>query len=291
MRLLQRPPVDYAIAQFLMRHSVRGGARLMSILRAAGRLKDRAVLHRLDNGEKLYVPLNDSYGWDGLMTSNYESQLMKILHEKIATINGEVTLIDCGADIGLVVASLVHRNKNIVCGFALEPNATSFEILKANTKMLPITVTPLNIALSDFIGTASLQAPIYDQSSQAQYIVVDRAGKVDVLTLDELGIKAMHLVVKIDVEGEELNVIKGGRLTIQAADTVLVAIEAHPVVAERTGIDPIVVLREINGLRPFSFCVAEQESVAIDLSRPFFDQVDLTEGVPVFNVVGISRAG
>jgi len=250
MRLLQQAPLVYEVARFMMRHRVRGGARLMAMLEASGRLAGRAVLRALANGTALYVPLGESY--DIMIVRSYERKLLDVLRDRIASLSGDVTLIDCGADIGLITAALADENPTINRVFAFEPNRCSFELLKTNARLLNTAVTPLNAAVSDFIGSASLKSPSYDETSYAKFIVPNPAGDIDVVTIDHLGVRDLHVVLKIDVEGAELNVVRGARTTIHAAQDVVVAFEANPVVVKRTGIDPTEVMRLLNKIRPFS---------------------------------------
>jgi FkbM family methyltransferase len=287
MRLLQHAPLVYEVARFMMRHRIRGGARLMAMLEASGRLAGRAVLRAFANGTTLYVPLGESY--DIMKVRSYERKLLDVLRDRIAGLSGDVTLIDCGADIGLITAALVDENLAINRVFAFEPNRSSFELLKTNARLLNAEVTPLNAAVSDFIGSASLKSPSYDETSYGKFIVPNTAGDIDVVTIDHLGVRDLHLVLKIDVEGAELNVVRGARSTIHVAQDVVVAFEANPRVVKRTGIDPSEVIRVLNEIRPFSFTAAEDTSVQLESGRPFFDQVGLQKSY-VFNVVGISQA-
>jgi hypothetical protein len=81
-------------------------------------------------------------------------------------------------------------------------------------------------------------------------------------------------------------VIRGAKQTIAKSPRVIVAIEAHPLVAARTGIDPINVLQELAAIRPFRFTVCETGQSNLDLSKPFFKQ--LPEKFYNCNVVAVS---
>jgi hypothetical protein len=62
----------------------------------------------------------------------------------------------------------------------------------------------------------------------------------------------------------------------------VVQIEAHPKVAQRTGIDPIECLRFIQAIRNCRFVVCESPSYPLSLDKPFFEQ--FTDG-KIYNVI------
>lgn len=66
--------------------------------------------------------------------------------------------------------------------------------------------------------------------------------------------------MKIDVEGGELAAIRGAMRTISQSRTVIVALEAHPSVVRRTGVDPVHCLRLLSSFRPFHYYCSEGES-------------------------------
>jgi hypothetical protein len=91
-----------------------------------------------------------------------------------------------------------------------------------------------------------------------------------------------HCIMKLDIEGGELDALIGARQCVAAARMVVIAIEAHPKVAVRTGRDPIEVLQYLTDIRGFEFMIAEVPEHRLDLSRPFFEQV---EPGRIYNIV------
>ena len=62
-----------------------------------------------------------------------------------------------------------------------------------------------------------------------------------------------------------MDVLRGAGETIRSAGACVIAIEAHPLVASRTGLDPVECLRFLESIRPFEFSVAETgESLSTD---------------------------
>ena len=142
------------------------------------------------------------------------------------------------------------------------------------------------MAVSEFTGCGALISPNYDGSHHARYLAQVPQGGFPVTTIDSLSMDAVDLLIKIDVEGGEIGVIRGAINTIKLAQSVVLSVEAHPKVFGRTGVDPIRVLKEIAAIRPFRFTVAEDGKSDLDLSKPFFAQVpDKTE---IYNIVGVS---
>ena len=74
------------------------------------------------------------------------------------------------------------------------------------------------------------------------------------------------------MEGAEAEVIRGAEATLRASAGFAVNFEAHPLVAGRTGVDPIEVCRQVNAIRPCVFRVCELPGLQLDLQRPFFEQ-------------------
>lgn len=118
---------------------------------------------------------------------------------------------------------------------------------------------------------------------------VGESGSVEITSLDEVLPKTNaneNLVLKIDVEGFELDVLLGAEQLLRSAPVFVVAFEAHPDVVARTGVDPIECLRFLAGLRPCRFLLAEAPEIQLTVERPFFDQVP---GGQILNVIAVSH--
>ena len=102
--------------------------------------------------------------------------------------------------------------------------------------------------------------------------------RIDDLDLDYEKI----LVIKVDVEGGEIDVIDGSLASLRRAQEFIVVFEANGRVFQRTQVDPITIIERVRSIRPCRFYVAEAPSVQIDLTRRFFDQFPSGH---VFNVI------
>jgi FkbM family methyltransferase len=173
---------------------------------------------------------------------------------------------DCGAHIGLISAKVCARSKSIARVIAIEPNSDVLPVLQRNMAALRVPATTACCAVADFVGTGRLESPPYDKQPTGLYLV-EGEGPVRVTTVDSFGVFGGDVVMKIDVEGGERRVIEGARRTIQSAERCVIAVEAHPNVAARTGMDPVEYVRLLESIRPFEFTIAETGR-RVDSSAP-----------------------
>ena len=88
----------------------------------------------------------------------------------------------------------------------------------------------------------------------------------------DLDIPKTHaIVLKIDVEGSELAILRGARNVLTQAAHFVVLFEAHRDVQARSGNDPIECLRFLQSLRPCKWMLSADDS-ALSLEHPFFQQ-------------------
>jgi len=165
-------------------------------------------------------------------------------------------LFDCGADIGTFSALVCSKTSRVAQVVAFEPNPDVSEFLEHNLSQLRVPSEAITKAVSCFEGTGRLEFPHYDHSDHGRFLVPGD-GPVEVVTIDGVGVRGGDVAIKIDVEGGELEVLKGAAGTISAVRNCVISFEGHPRVAQRLKRDPIECLRFLQSLRPFSFVVAE----------------------------------
>jgi FkbM family methyltransferase len=258
---------------------IRGGDFLMRVAARAGVL-DVVVKHRL--GPVTFgVPIGH-LRWDHRHLENYEAQTIECLCKTIADYK-DVTLFDCGADVGVFAALMCSKSDRLASVIAFEPNANRTEVLSWNMSQLPVRSQVIAKAVGSFNGRGRLENPAYDPASDVARFLVPGDGPIEVTTVDGCGVRGGDVAIKIDVEGGELEVLHGAKETIGAARACAVSLEAHPLVAARTGCDPVECLRFLKSIRPFSFFVAET-SARIATSEPL-----LRDGqTEVWNIIGES---
>jgi FkbM family methyltransferase len=188
---------------------------------------------KLASGDHLYVDLREKmcmpYFFDGCLPHERgtESLCRKVLHE------GAV-FVDIGANVGYftrLAGTLVGPSGRV---FAFEPMPRAYWLLQLNTKR--------------FSNTRLFQAAVSDQPGEQTFYVRSSgdlssldpgpdavAVRVAVTTLDNTlsGLERLDLI-KIDVEGFEPEVLRGGREVI-ASRRPLVCFEYLPTFAEKRG--------------------------------------------------------
>ena len=139
-------------------------------------------------------------------------EIVRVIGSKYEPTN----LVDVGANIGVVAQQMVHYfpKSHIFC---FEPCKTSFcNLAKTFEKLERVSCFP--VALSDFIGTAELHKYNNDLCNtlipglSEPWLESVESETVEVITLDQF-VKDRNLnridVLKIDVEGNELSVLRG----------------------------------------------------------------------------------
>jgi FkbM family methyltransferase len=162
------------------------------------------------------------------------------------------TFVDVGAHVGffsLLGAKLVGGAGRVI---AVEPDPGNAESLRRNLELNQYDQVHVEqVALGAEAGTAEL----YIAEDSGQHSLLARSGKsvsVEVRTLDELWTAADMPpldVIKIDVEGAELDMLRGAKETLRRWPRVVVLMDIHP----RLGVSPAEVLDALSevGLEVF----------------------------------------
>ena len=120
---------------------------------------------------------------------------------------GAKRVVDVGAHIGTVSIPLAKLGKNVV---AFEPSPESFKYLIRNAELNGVTIDARNKGLADTPGRAHSVAR---QSGNAGAHTLEAGDEIKVSTLDAEIQDADF--IKIDVEGMELAVLKGGQALLE----------------------------------------------------------------------------
>ena len=124
-------------------------------------------------------------------------------------------VLDIGANIGNHTIYFV-KQKNAQEIFCFEPVKNTFDILKKNVEInnLQSKVQLFNVGVGEKNGNAALKHYNINNIGTAQ-IRFDMNGDIPVVSIDDLKIDKKINFVKIDVEGFELNVVKGMTETLK----------------------------------------------------------------------------
>lgn len=129
---------------------------------------------------------------------------------------------DVGANIGYFSSLMSKRagSEGVVLSF--EPNPQILEILKANTSNLK-NISLHTVALSEGDGLETLYAPSgYVENRGLASLSGEKASaiaRVELKTLDSFNVQPR--ILKMDVEGHELQVLKGAVCTLKTAEHVV----------------------------------------------------------------------
>jgi FkbM family methyltransferase len=182
---------------------------------------------------KICTLKNDNYISDFLRNGQfYEKFFMAILTNIISK---DKNMMDIGANIGLwsiTYSTILYRNCKI---FAFEPQEKIYNCLKKN-KLLnnAQNIITYNFGLSD-TNTTHYMNVSYDQQTNFGSIKINvpdtnisdtNTIKIECRIGDELNLQNIGFI-KIDIEGHELQAIKGLKNTILTYKPIIIFIEIH----------------------------------------------------------------
>jgi FkbM family methyltransferase len=189
-------------------------------------LPERDIAIKLNSDATFEFPYGDGY-WSKLLNRSYcyEDEL-ELLFKDSADV--DYTLIDCGANFGywsVLISSAPYGSHKVI---AIEPSSQNFAKLKNNAVINGNRFDAMRCAIGAARGTARLSGTKHEAFS----IAGDAAGggeEVPVIALDNLlddgkiSPEGKYLI-KLDVEGVEIEAIKGGMRLLQG-DSVLLCEE------------------------------------------------------------------
>lgn len=187
--------------------------------RAVGRLARAAPaprVVRLPWGLTIEVPPDDAVGDAIARAGVYDLTVTEALWRLCDA--GELTL-DVGGNLGYMTSVLGRAVGPTGEVIVIEPNPQVLPLLqrnierwRSNAASAPIQLVP--VALSATAGTAHLQAPA-DHNLGTASLGLDGV-EVQTQTLDDLVAGRTVGVMKLDVEGHELDVLRGGETTVRS---------------------------------------------------------------------------
>ena len=176
---------------------------------------------------EMFLDINDGgIGRALYVHGGREKEFMLLLEEEV---QADDVCLDLGANIGYTTLTMASKAKHVL---AVEPDPHNFRILKEN------------IRLNEYSDKVDIyQKAISDRDSHTEFWIADRPNlnsmqktkhskkKIDVVTetlSTFLGSTAINFI-KMDVEGHEVEILKGGRDYFAASrQHVKILIEVHP---------------------------------------------------------------
>jgi len=147
----------------------------------------------------------------------YEKEELENLFHFLNSLQGvfeKSLVLDIGANIGNHAVFFSEKFQKVI---AFEPNPSTFYLLKFNTSQLP-NITVFNFGLGNEDGSFKMSERLANKGGNSIHLLTstDDLIEVQIKKLDDILIDAKDIsLMKIDVEGFEHKVLKGGESVIK----------------------------------------------------------------------------
>ncbi|MBR1142221.1 FkbM family methyltransferase [Bradyrhizobium sp. AUGA SZCCT0431] len=247
-------------------------------------LPERDIDVRLNSDATFAFPYGDGY-WSKLLNRSfaYENELELLFRESVDV---DYTLLDCGANYGYWSVLVSSKPFGSHKAIAIEPSGQNFPKLANNARLNGNRFEVMKCAIGAARGTARLSGTKHEAFS----IAGDQTAgeEVPVIALDNLiddgkVTAGGKFLIKLDVEGVEIEAMKGGKRLLEADSVIL---------CEEHGNDPQhTVSRYILDQTPLKLIVYDPRSnrleTVTDLS--ILDRIKVSTHVG-YNVFGTASA-
>ncbi len=199
------------------------------------------------------------------------------LAEFIAHCSQDLYLFDLGAHFGLFSLAATHFGGPRARAVAVEPSRMAGRLLTVQAKLngMADRLRVVHAAVGATRGWKKMLpvgviadgylVPADGRESESDYVDV-RVVTIDYLA-EDLGVIPTH--IKIDVEGAEAAVLRGGQRVLAARPAPILFIELHNAILRQRGDDPQEVLQLLNSAGYDRLCVAGRDTTTDDLgARP-----------------------
>jgi len=186
-------------------------------------LPERNIAIKLNSDATYECPYGDGY-WSKLLNRSfrYEDELELLFKNSVGV---DYTLIDCGANFGYWSVLISSRPYGSHKAIAIEPSSQNFSKLANNAKINGNRFEVMKCAIGAARGTARLSGTKHEAFSIAGD--ANSGGEpVPVIALDNLIDDGKvspggKYLIKLDVEGVEIEAIKGGKRLLQGDSVIL----------------------------------------------------------------------
>lgn len=185
----------------------------------------------------------NSYPPVDMIRDTFEVETTKLFRE---IIEPGSTIIDVGAHVGYytLLAARLAGNAGLV--YAFEPEPQNHELLVQNVDLNGYTnVIPISKVVSNEPGTATLFLTSFDSGRHSTYqsnIRDTESIQVPSTTIDQFfeSIESPQIdLIKIDVEGAELDVLLGMEQLLNGPRALKIIMEFNPTLLLTAGVDPL----------------------------------------------------
>lgn len=172
--------------------------------------------------------------WHKLLPPEREPLFLYMLRQ---VVKPGVTFIDIGSNDGRESIAALRASKGQIKIFLIEPDAENLFQAKKNIercqKRHSSKVSYLNSCISDRIGKGTFYK--LPNASHLNSVATNRKGQVpieaDFITLDELMRQkniSSPIVIKMDIEGHEVEALRGASTILEAIPEAYILMEVHP---------------------------------------------------------------
>ena len=195
---------DNFIIKYLLRYFIRKN----NFNKAKDKMPNFAILN------------NDYVSMDILIDGYYELKELKVLFGWLKNKIKFNNVVDVGAYLGNHSVYFSNYFKGVV---SFEPNPYSYDLLKINTKQKK-NIKIYNFGLSNKNSTEDFYN--YEFNHGGSSVIKNKKiphtkHRAKFYSFDKLNLKKKIDLIKIDVEGNELNVLKGMKETIQKSSPII----------------------------------------------------------------------
>lgn len=164
------------------------------------------------DGFQMHIIPGDMMISESIRTTGYwdkpvRDALLEQLHRPVTSeelAKGPSVFLDLGAHIGYYSLFAAWRGARVI---AVEPNPVMYELLNKSIELNKnFDIQAWNCAVSSFDGKGSLKTEGLQNNGES-YLVNNPDGPINVLTLESLLAGEYPDIVKIDIEGEEWDVL------------------------------------------------------------------------------------
>lgn len=264
-------------------------------------LMTHIIIPLLENGRRFYTMPDDPFWFRvELLTTRHETETTVQLHRLLQP---GMTFLDIGAHVGYYsrMASHLVGDKGRVIAFEPHPRNHSYLARNVGSRQ---NVTLMQVALAEEEGTAELYDYLmmsasgslhYDENirdvQMAQLNDTDVAPRIDAnfepqiymvrtapadRLLDAIDISQVDCI-KMDIEGAELDALRGMQRTIQQSPGLRLVMEYNPLGLRAFGHDPVAALTEVLNMGFSRMYVIEADSSLRNLTANEAAIVELTQ--------------
>ena len=260
----------YGIARGVIRATGLAGPMRQLLGPLAGRLIFRSMpdlgLPRTIHGHRMLLASKNSYPPIDMALDRYETETTRLFE---SLIKPGMVIVDVGAHVGyysLLAARLVGPTGKV---YSFEPDPDNHSLLLKNIEYNGYhNIRAVNYAISNRLGSATLYNTALDSGRHSIYQHgLPQRGTVTVDTtpmdtfLEGEGWPRIGLV-KIDVEGAELDVLMGMEQLIGRSPEINLIVEFNPRLLEDAGVNPSEFLDIPRAWSFTTYCIDEKRGAA-----------------------------